>query len=64
MPSIQVQLKLVPLSMVSIPLLSILRTVLCPTQLWSNSRKQAEVIGGHKSWLVIDDVRRMIEQEE
>ncbi|KAG0535503.1 hypothetical protein BDA96_04G371700 [Sorghum bicolor] len=33
-------------------------------QLWSNSRKQAEVIGGHKSWLVIDDVRRMIEQEE
>lgn len=34
-------------------------------QLWSDSRKQAEVIGGgHKSWLVIDDVRRMIEQEE
>nr|ACG34954.1 thioredoxin-like 8 [Zea mays] len=33
-------------------------------QLWSDSRKQAEVIGGgHKSWLVIDDVRR-IEQEE
>ena len=50
--------------MVSISLLSILRTVLCPMQLWSHSRKQAEVIGGHKSWLVIDDVRRMIEQEE
>jgi hypothetical protein len=33
-------------------------------QLWSDSQKQAEVIGGHKSWLVIDDVQRMIEQEE
>jgi hypothetical protein len=33
-------------------------------QLWSDSQKQAEVIGGHKSWLVIDDVRRMIDQEE
>ncbi|KAK8463521.1 hypothetical protein SEVIR_1G374700v4 [Setaria viridis] len=33
-------------------------------QLWSDSQKQAEVIGGHKSWLVIDDVRRMIEREE
>ncbi|CAL4967677.1 unnamed protein product [Urochloa decumbens] len=33
-------------------------------QLWSDSQKQAEVIGGHKSWLVIDDVRKMIEQEE
>jgi len=50
--------------MVSILLLSILRTVLCPVQLWSDSQKQDEVIGGHKSWLVIDDVRRMIEREE
>ncbi|KAJ1281648.1 hypothetical protein BS78_04G321800 [Paspalum vaginatum] len=33
-------------------------------QLWSDSQKQDEVIGGHKSWLVMDDVRRMIEQEE
>uniref|UniRef100_A0A0D9VMR1 Thioredoxin domain-containing protein n=1 Tax=Leersia perrieri TaxID=77586 RepID=A0A0D9VMR1_9ORYZ len=33
-------------------------------QLWSDFQKQAEVIGGHKSWLVIDDVRRMIDQEE
>ncbi|KAJ1291619.1 hypothetical protein BS78_02G329200 [Paspalum vaginatum] len=33
-------------------------------QLWSDSQKQDEVIGGHKSWLVIDDVRRMIEREE
>ncbi|TVU27695.1 hypothetical protein EJB05_19192 [Eragrostis curvula] len=32
--------------------------------LWSDSQKQDEVIGGHKSWLVIDDVRRMIEREE
>ncbi|KAF8691752.1 hypothetical protein HU200_040145 [Digitaria exilis] len=33
-------------------------------QLWSDSQKQDEVIGGHKSWLVIDDIRRMIEREE
>lgn len=33
-------------------------------QMWSDSLKQAEVIGGHKSWLVINDVRSMIEQEE
>ncbi|XP_047078546.1 thioredoxin-like 3-2, chloroplastic [Lolium rigidum] len=33
-------------------------------QTWSDSQKQGEVIGGHKSWLVIDDVRKMIEQEE
>ncbi|KAG2654991.1 thioredoxin-like 3-2, chloroplastic [Panicum virgatum] len=33
-------------------------------QLWSGSQKQDEVIGGYKSWLVIDDVRRMIEREE
>ncbi|WVZ66495.1 hypothetical protein U9M48_015704 [Paspalum notatum var. saurae] len=32
--------------------------------LWSDSQKQGEVIGGHKSWLVIDDVQRMIEREE
>uniref|UniRef100_A0ACD5ZGG7 Uncharacterized protein n=1 Tax=Avena sativa TaxID=4498 RepID=A0ACD5ZGG7_AVESA len=33
-------------------------------QTWSDSQKQGEVIGGHESWLVIDDVRKMIEQEE
>ncbi|XP_062220744.1 thioredoxin M4, chloroplastic-like isoform X2 [Phragmites australis] len=33
-------------------------------QLWSDSQKQAEVIGGHKSWLVMDDIRKMIEREE
>ena len=33
-------------------------------QMWSDSRKQAEVIGGHESWMVIEDVRRMVEQEE
>ncbi|EMS58317.1 Thioredoxin-like 3-2, chloroplastic [Triticum urartu] len=32
--------------------------------MWSDSRKQAEVIGGHESWMVIEDVRRMVEQEE
>ncbi|CAA7390811.1 unnamed protein product [Spirodela intermedia] len=30
-------------------------------QLWKDSTKQAEVIGGHKAWLVINDVRQMIE---
>ncbi|CAM0943086.1 unnamed protein product [Alopecurus aequalis] len=33
-------------------------------QTWSGSQKRGEVIGGHKSWLVIDDVQKMIEQEE
>lgn len=33
-------------------------------QLWRDSQKQAEVIGGHKAWLVIDDIRRMIEDDE
>lgn len=64
MPAIQVQVKLVSFFMVSILPLYILRLVFYPVQLWNDSRKQAEVIGGHKSWLVIDDVRRMIEQEE
>ncbi|XP_039134524.1 thioredoxin-like 3-2, chloroplastic [Dioscorea cayenensis subsp. rotundata] len=32
-------------------------------QLWRDGKKQAEVIGGHQTWLVIDDVRRMIETE-
>ncbi|XXG45415.1 hypothetical protein AAC387_Pa02g0502 [Persea americana] len=30
-------------------------------QLWKDCKKQAEVIGGHKAWLVVDDVREMIE---
>jgi hypothetical protein len=38
--------------------------VSCSVKTWSDSQKQGEVIGGHKSWLVIDDVRKMIEQEE
>ncbi|KAJ6803466.1 thioredoxin-like 3-2, chloroplastic isoform X1 [Iris pallida] len=33
-------------------------------QLWRDSQKQAEVLGGHKAWLVIDDIRRMIEDDE
>ncbi|KAM0941987.1 putative Thioredoxin domain-containing protein [Dioscorea sansibarensis] len=32
--------------------------------LWRDGEKQAEVIGGHQAWLVIDDVRRMIENED
>nr|XP_010935721.1 thioredoxin-like 3-2, chloroplastic isoform X2 [Elaeis guineensis] len=33
-------------------------------QLWKDSKKQDEVIGGHKAWLVVDDVRKMIENED
>ncbi|OAY75773.1 Thioredoxin-like 3-2, chloroplastic [Ananas comosus] len=32
--------------------------------LWNSSKKQAEVIGGHKAWLVIDEVREMIDNED
>lgn len=31
-------------------------------QLWKNGEKQAEVIGGHQAWLVIDEVREMIQK--
>ncbi|KAK6933406.1 Thioredoxin domain [Dillenia turbinata] len=32
-------------------------------QLWKDSRKQAEIIGGHKAYLVVNEVREMIENE-
>ncbi|KVI06794.1 thioredoxin-like 3-2, chloroplastic [Cynara cardunculus var. scolymus] len=32
-------------------------------QVWKNSKKQAEVIGGHKAYLVVNEVREMIENE-
>lgn len=32
-------------------------------QLWKDGKKQAEVIGGHKSYLVINEVREMIGNE-
>ncbi|KAA8534412.1 hypothetical protein F0562_031929 [Nyssa sinensis] len=32
-------------------------------QLWKDSKKQAEVIGGHKAHLVVNEVREMIENE-
>ncbi|KAG9441826.1 hypothetical protein H6P81_017680 [Aristolochia fimbriata] len=32
-------------------------------QLWRDGKKQSEVIGGHKAWLVVNDVREMIERE-
>ncbi|KAI3983279.1 hypothetical protein MKX01_013346 [Papaver californicum] len=32
-------------------------------QLWKDSKKQAEVIGGHKAYLVVHEVREMIENE-
>jgi hypothetical protein len=33
------------------------------SQLWKDGKKQAEVIGGHKAYLVISEVRQMIENE-
>lgn len=33
-------------------------------QLWKDGKKQAEVIGGHKAHLVINEVREMIENED
>ncbi|XP_058724047.1 thioredoxin-like 3-2, chloroplastic [Vicia villosa] len=32
-------------------------------QLWKDSKKQAEVVGGNKAYLVINEVREMIENE-
>ena len=32
-------------------------------QLWKDSKKQAEVIGGHKAYIVINEVQEMIENE-
>ncbi|KAJ1435931.1 Thioredoxin-like superfamily [Sesbania bispinosa] len=32
-------------------------------QLWKDGKKQAEVIGGHKAYLVINEVQEMIENE-
>ncbi|KAL2548874.1 Transmembrane amino acid transporter family protein [Forsythia ovata] len=32
-------------------------------QLWRDGKKQAEVIGGHKAYLVVNEVREMIESE-
>lgn len=33
-------------------------------QLWKDGKKQAEVIGSHKAYLVINEVRQMIENED
>lgn len=33
-------------------------------QLWKDSQKQGEVIGGHKAYLVVNEVRQMIECED
>ncbi|XP_028549506.1 thioredoxin-like 3-2, chloroplastic isoform X4 [Dendrobium catenatum] len=32
--------------------------------LWKDSKKEAEIIGGHKAWLVVNEVRQMIENED
>lgn len=31
-------------------------------QLWKDGEMKAEVIGGHKAWLVIEEVREMIQK--
>ncbi|KAK8944892.1 hypothetical protein KSP39_PZI008209 [Platanthera zijinensis] len=33
-------------------------------QLWRGSEKESEVIGGHEAWLVVNEVRKMIEKED
>lgn len=32
-------------------------------QLWKDGKKQGELIGSHKAYLVVDEVRQMIENE-
>ncbi|XP_038709967.1 thioredoxin-like 3-2, chloroplastic isoform X2 [Tripterygium wilfordii] len=32
-------------------------------QLWKDGKKQAELIGGHKAYLVVNEVREMIEND-
>ncbi|XP_020574758.1 thioredoxin-like 3-2, chloroplastic [Phalaenopsis equestris] len=32
-------------------------------QLWKDSEKKAEIIGGHKAWLVVNEIRQMIDDE-
>jgi len=43
--------------------LPFLKLFLFVIQLWKDSKKQAEVIGCHKAYLVINEVREMIENE-
>ena len=31
-------------------------------QLWKDGEMKAEVVGGHKAWLVIEEVREMIQK--
>ncbi|KAG0460463.1 hypothetical protein HPP92_020760 [Vanilla planifolia] len=33
-------------------------------QLYRDSQREAEIVGGDKAWLVVNDLRRMIEKEE
>jgi len=33
-------------------------------QLWKDGEWKAEVIGGHKAWLVMDEVREMIQKNK
>jgi hypothetical protein len=38
--------------------------VLVHVQLWKDGEWAAEVIGGHKAWLVMDEVREMIQKHK
>ncbi|KAF7146598.1 hypothetical protein RHSIM_Rhsim04G0095900 [Rhododendron simsii] len=39
-----------------------LSTKMPTIQLWKDGEMKAEVIGGHKAWLVLDEVREMIQK--
>lgn len=37
-------------------------SVMYMLQLWKDGEMKEEVIGGHKAWLVIEEVRQMIQK--
>ena len=37
-------------------------TTYLPIQVWKNGEKRGEVIGGQKAWLVVDEVRDMVQK--
>jgi hypothetical protein len=41
----------------------VLSFVLPLMQLWKNKEKVGEVIGGHKAWMVMDEIREMIKND-
>lgn len=33
-------------------------------QVWKNSKKQGEVFGGHRAWVVVNEVEELIENQD